>query len=215
MTWVSFVEAFSWFFIIASLGPEVVVAINTFRGDVVGPAIEKSLGLSQPGILFVAIVVAIILTFLLSAAPWAFSRSGRADRTKRFFDVPNLAVSAVAGLLLAIGLYDGAAFINAEHPSAGLLIFGGVFVASMAYGMQFISDQLVWAGEMRSYEDALEVFRRARLSLKAIDASDVDAAERRARRDIVLEALGKEALKENESWLRAHRERPLEPLPPT
>jgi hypothetical protein len=215
ITWVSFVEAFSWFFIIASLGPPVVVAVNTFRGFLVGHAMDQRFVLWRPGILFIAVVAAIILTFLLSTAPWAFSRSARADRTRRIFAAPNLAVSAVAGLLLAIGLYDYSAFIDAEHPNAGLLIFGGVSVAAIAYGSQFISDQLAWAAEMRGYEDALEVFRRARSSLKAIDAADIGAVERRARRDTVLAALGKEALKENESWLRAHRERPLEPLPPT
>ncbi len=214
-TWVSFVDAFSWFLIVASLGPEVVVAINTFRGDIVGPVIEQSFGLSRPGILFVAVIAAIILTFLVSAAPWTFSRSAWVDRTKRIFEVPNLAVSAVAGLLLAIGLYDCAALISTKRVSAGLLIFGGVLVASLAYAMQFVSDQLAWAGEMRGYEDALGIFRRASSALKAIDRADIDAAERKVRRDTIIETLGIEALKENESWLRAHRERPLEPLPPT
>ena len=193
----------------------MVVAINTFRGDIVGPVIEQSFGLSRPGILFVAVIAAIILTFLVSAAPWTFSRSAWVDRTKRIFEVPNLAVSAVAGLLLAIGLYDCAALISTKRVSAGLLIFGGVLVASLAYAMQFVSDQLAWAGEMRGYEDALGIFRRASSALKAIDRADIDAAERKVRRDTIIETLGIEALKENESWLRAHRERPLEPLPPT
>jgi hypothetical protein len=80
--------------------------------------------------------------------------------------------------------------------------------------MQFVCDRLSWPGEMRGYEDALEIFRRARSALKEIDGLEVDVAERVALQKTVIEALGKEALKENESWLRTHRERPLEPLPP-
>lgn len=102
----------------------------------------------------------------------------------------------------------------AERVGPGLLVFSGVLVASIAYAMQFVSDRLAWAGEMRSYEDALEVFRRASSALTAIARADVDAAERKIRQDTIIETLGIEALKENESWLRAHRERPLEPLPP-
>ena len=215
-TWVSFVDAVSWFLIVASLGPEVIVAINTFRGDIVGPVIEQSFGLSRPGILFVAVIAAIILTFSRERCAVDFSHPPGWIELKRIFEVPNLAVSAVAGLLLAIGLYDCAALISTERVSAGLLIFGGVLVASLAYAMQFVSDQLAWAGEMRGYEDALGIFRRASSALKAIDdRADIDAAERKVRRDTIIETLGIEALKENESWLRAHRERPLEPLPPT
>jgi hypothetical protein len=214
-TAVSFVDAVSWFLIVASLGPEVAVAINTFGGDVIAPLIEGRLGPLRSGILLAVVIPAIGLTFLLSAAPWVFSRSAWADRTMRTFETPNLTVSAAAGLLLALGVYLCAALAGTERVSAGLLIFSGVLVASVAYAMQFVSDQLAWAGEMRSYEDALGVFRKADSALKAIDRANIDAAEKKVQRDTIIEALGLEALKENEGWLRAHRERPLEPLPPT
>ena len=87
-------------------------------------------------------------------------------------------------------------------------------MASIAYGMQFTCDRLSWPGEMRGYEDALEIFRRAQSTLREIDGLAVDAAERIVLQRTIIEALGKQALKENESWLRTHRERPLEPLPP-
>jgi hypothetical protein len=200
--------------LVASLGPEVIVAINSICGDILGPMIEQNFGLLPRGILFVAIVVLLLLTFLISAARWVFSRSVWTDRTKWVFEVPNLTVSAVAGVFLAIGLYDCAAFIGSERVTGALLILGGVLVAAIAYAMQFVSDRLAWAGEMRGYADALEIFRRASAALKAIDSSEIAAAERTVRQNTVIEALGKEALKENESWLRTHRERPLEPLPP-
>jgi hypothetical protein len=213
-TWVSFVDAAGWFLLVASLCPEVVVAINSIRGDIVRPVLNKCLGQLQPGLVFVAIVIVIILAFLISSARWLFFREARMDRDKRIFETPHVAISLIVGLLLAIALYQCAAFLGYDNPSSSTLIIGGVSVASIAYGMQFICDRLSWPGEMRGYEDALEIFRRAQSTLREIDGLAVDAAERRALQKTIIEALGKEALKENESWLRTHRERPLEPLPP-
>jgi hypothetical protein len=90
-----------------------------------------------------------------------------------------------------------------------------VSTASIAYSMQFVSSQLSWAQEMRGYEDALQTFHKARSALRDIRGSGAGAAECAAFRHTILDALGREALKENESWLRTHRDRPLEPLPPT
>jgi hypothetical protein len=213
-TAVSFVDAGGWFLLIASLCPEVVAAVNSIRVDIVRPMLTRLLGHLQPGLVLVALVGLIILTFLVSSARWLFFRSARTDRDKRVFETPHVAVSLIAGLLLAIALYQCAAFLGYDNPSNSTLIIGGVSVAAIAYGMQFISDRLSWPGEMRGYEDALEIFRRARSALKEIDGWEADAAERTVLKATIIEALGKEALKENESWLRTHRERPLEPLPP-
>jgi hypothetical protein len=176
--------------------------------------LEKNLVQLQPGILFISMVAVMLLMFLASSAQWLRSPDTWMDRAEWLFEVPNLAVSSVAGLVLAVGLYDLAAIIRSESGSGALLILGGVSVASIAYAMQFVSNQLSWAQEMRGYEDALEIFRRARSALKEIDDSEADQTKRIHRRHAIIEALGKEALKENESWLRTHRERPLEPLPP-
>jgi len=213
-TSVSFIDATSWFLLVASLGPEVVVAVNSIRGDVVRPVIDKYLGHLQPGVAFIAMITVIMLAFIVSSAPWLFSRSARMDRDRRFFETPSPAVSSVAGLLLSIGLYDCAAFLQLDSAMNSMLVIGGVSVASIAYAMQFVGDRLSWAGEMRGYEDALQIFRRARSTLKDIDGAGLDVAERTMFQRTIIEALGKEALKENEGWLRAHRERPLEPLPP-
>jgi len=213
-TWVSFIDAASWFLLVASLCPEVVVAINSIRGDLVRPVLNMYLGQFQPSLVFIAIVSMIVLAFLMSSARWLFSRSARMDRDKRVFETPHVAVSLIVGLLLSIALYQCAAFLGYDNPSSSTLIIGGVSVASIAYGMQFICDRLSWPDEMRGYEDALEIFRRAQSSLREIDGLAVDAAERTVLQRTIIEALGKEALKENESWLRTHRERPLEPLPP-
>jgi hypothetical protein len=168
---------------------------------------------SPPGLIFIATVAIMPLMFLLTSAQWLRSSVAWRDPANWYFAEPNLAVSSIAGLFVTIGLYDCASFIRSERASDVLLILGGVSVASIAYGMQFVSSQLSWAEEMRGYEDTLTVFRRARSALKELDA-DLVSTDRRNLRHTIIHALGKEALKENESWLRTHRERPLEPLPP-
>jgi len=213
-TRVSFIDATSWFLLVASLGPEVVVAVNSIRGDVVRTVVDKYLGQLQPGVAFIAIIAAIVLVFVVSSARWLLSRSAWRDPERRIFETPHVAVSAIAGLLLAIGLYHCADFLGLQGASSSMLVIGGVSVASVGYAMQFVSDRLSWAGEMRGYQDALQIFLRARSALKEIDGSGLDAAGQAVLQKTIIEAIGKEALKENEGWLRAHRERPLEPLPP-
>jgi len=213
-TWVSFIDAASWFLLVTSLGPEVVVAVNSIRGDVVRPLLDKYLGQPPLGVTFMAVIAVIVLMFVVSSARWLFSRSGWRDREKRIFETPHGVVSSIAGLLLAIGLYDYAAFLGPQNTISSMLVIGGVSVAALAYGMQFIGERLSWAGEMRGYQDTLEIFLRARSALRESEGSDFDAAEQAVHRTTIVEALGREALRENEGWLRAHRERPLEPLPP-
>jgi hypothetical protein len=192
----------------------VAFAVGVISGDTVRPVLEKNLFQLRPGVIFISMVAVMLLMFLVSSAPWLRSPDTWMDRAEWLFEAPNLAVSCVAGVVLAIGLYDLGAVIGSESGNGALLILGGVSVASIAYAMQFVSNQLSWAQEMRGYEDALDIFRRARSALKEIDDSEADPTTRTRRRHAIIVALGKKALEENENWLRTHRERPLEPLPP-
>ena len=76
--------------------------------------------------------------------------------------------------------------------------------AAVAGAIGFVAEKLSWNAELSGYQEAAERFRRGD---KALEAAETDAE----RREIVI-ALGLGALHENEAWLRAHRERPLEPL---
>jgi hypothetical protein len=214
-SWVSFIDASSWYLLTASLGPEVLYAVNAVAGDVVRPVFAKVFVLRPPGCVLAGSVVALVLIFLVGAAPWLLFSAASADRTDRTFATPGSAISVIAGLVLAAGLYDGAALFRSDGASDVLFLLGGFSIASIAYAMQFISSQLSWSPEMRGYEDALLIFQRARASLRELDHPDVRPHDRTRLRHAIIQALGEEALKENESWLRAHRERPLEPLPPT
>jgi hypothetical protein len=73
--------------------------------------------------------------------------------------------------------------------------------------MRFFAERLGWEPELHSYREALDTFTRARDALARLRGAS--AAKTRER--IIFE-LGRFALAENESWIRAHRVRPIEPM---
>jgi hypothetical protein len=91
-----------------------------------------------------------------------------------------------------------------------VVLLSVIVVSAAAVSIRFVSEKLVWDAEAHRYEDALILFRRAARDLNAIQAEEVPEEEKRARRQILVRALGRAALEENEYWLRAHRERPME-----
>jgi hypothetical protein len=212
--WVSFIDASSWFLIVTSLVPQVLYAVNATIGDLLKPVLEAWLAPLPSGLVFMTTIAIVLSMFVVSSVQWLHPPGARLGRIVGTFEMPNLAVPAIAGTVLAIGLYDSVAFVRPERASGALLLLGGLTVASVGSAMQFVSSQLSWAEELNGYEDALGIFREARSALKDIDELPVDRAERTALRHTIIHALGKEALKEGEGWLRAHRRRPLEPLPP-
>jgi len=83
-------------------------------------------------------------------------------------------------------------------------------LSAIAGAIRFIADKLAWEAEAHRYEDARALFENARDALAAIDAQSGTPAARLERRQAIILALGRAALAENEYWLRAHRERPVE-----
>ena len=84
-----------------------------------------------------------------------------------------------------------------------------IFPAAIAGSIRYVAEKLSWEAELSGYEHACERFRRGLAALAA--AKSMGSGEADEHREIV-RAMGAEALSENENWLRAHRERPLEPL---
>ena len=71
---------------------------------------------------------------------------------------------------------------------------------------------MAWGSEASGYAEALERFTLGERQIAEIGSSDMLDQEKEARRREVLRHLGIETLRENETWLRAHRGRPLEPV---
>jgi hypothetical protein len=84
-------------------------------------------------------------------------------------------------------------------------MIAAILLPAIAGAIRFVAEKLSLEAEVNRYEEALGTFTRAKARLAAL------AGEDRLRESIVI-SLGKLALEENESWIRAHRERPLEPI---
>jgi len=87
-----------------------------------------------------------------------------------------------------------------------------VVPAAIAGAVRYVVEKLSYEAELPTYEQALRTFRRARAELAAIAAAPVERETKGASREALLLALGREALEENEAWIRAHRERAIEPV---
>ncbi|MFZ4406564.1 MAG: hypothetical protein ACOYOH_04445 [Paracraurococcus sp.] len=126
---------------------------------------------------------------------------------------PVAAVAVPVGfLLLPPALETLAAALGGTHEKAGhdLVIVALVVLLATAGAIRFVAEKLVWEAEGHAYAEALARFREAGRRLQAIEA--LPEEEREAHRQAVVRDLGRAALAEGEGWLRAHRERPLEPL---
>lgn len=113
------------------------------------------------------------------------------------------------GLALSVAIF--CVFPAADTGEAAVAI-AQVFFATAAGAIRYIAEKLSWEVELRGYEDAADVFETALDELgKITDGKRPDPKKDERRRQIIFQ-LGIRALAENENWLRAHRERPLEPV---
>jgi hypothetical protein len=213
------VEAWTWFLIMTAMGPIAIL-----------PIVDSSLGedlrwmVQDAGLQIRLPVFAIAAITVLAAGCWAVPRWARqmarhGDQHGRMFNFRRLAVALAAGLslgiiiLLAWGVWAPNKAPGNETLFAlrELLVISSVVLTAIAGAIRFIADKLSWEAEVNGYEEILETFRRAKAELEALPAEPGTPVGDTMRGRIILE-LGKEALDENETWLRAHRERPLEPL---
>jgi hypothetical protein len=113
--------------------------------------------------------------------------------------------AVVLALLIGPGLHLIGIALKPEIPDADQLAIalGVVLLSAGAAAVRFVVEKLVWEAEGHRYEAALVLFERAAGELDRIGAP-TDASR------TIVRALGRAALEENEYWLRAHRERPVE-----
>jgi hypothetical protein len=110
-------------------------------------------------------------------------------------------------VLLAILVFSG---IWEGHTAHKVVVVVMVMSAAIAGGLRYFSERLSQEHELFSYRDAHGTFLLAQEELDALGEDPSPAAQQK-RLDI-LAAVGREALEENEAWIRAHRVRPLEPI---
>ena len=215
--WLSLVQGVSWFLLLMSVAD--ALCMLGLRWD------EKALSVMKRAQDCGASGRAILVGALLSIAALLFSAMIRSDLATARREEANISLTnpalidtvggGLAGLFLALALFFWAAFAHFTkseemlHLARELVAMSVIVPAAIAGASRFIADKLSWEAEMSGYEHACERFRRGLLALHA--AEDDGAGADEERRQVVL-AMGAEALSENENWLRAHRERPLEPL---
>jgi len=122
------------------------------------------------------------------------------------------AFAVLLALLIGPGLHFLGSTLKPQVPDAGPLAIAVAVVifSAAAVAVRFVAEKLVWEAEAHRYEAALALFERAAGELDHIAHSGDPRAERTSRSRTVVRALGRAALEENEYWLRAHRERPVE-----
>lgn len=82
-----------------------------------------------------------------------------------------------------------------------------------AGALVYLFEKSAVESEARNYDEMQHVFASAEQMLDATErATHLTAAERLAQQHRILRELGRAALAENSYWLRAHRERPVEPI---
>ena len=120
----------------------------------------------------------------------------------------------LGGLALSFALYDLGDQITSDHEIGGnaMVMITTVALLAIAGGVRFVSDKLAWEAEASAYHEAYERFSHVARLLASIDGTPWPDDEKKLQKQEVLRELGRAALAENEAWLRAHRERPIEPV---
>lgn len=98
------------------------------------------------------------------------------------------------------------------HIFQNLTIVTFVVLTALAGAIRFLTEKLGLEAEALAYRDALGKFEAAERILARNWDADAKAPRDIAAAQALVRELGIQALRENETWLRAHRERPLSPV---
>ena len=158
-------------------------------------------------------------------APWVFAGNLFLAITYAVYWYRTIWLDTNATHLEAIVLGLGAAVLLAlaaqilvapfgEHPADfakyAMIVFV-VFLPALGAMLRFLSEKLAVEAEALSYREAYGWFEHADRLLTTLRPGNGNDADDAAARRIVRD-LGILALRENEAWLKARRERPLSPV---
>ncbi len=205
-TSLAWVEFSSWTLFFGAVGLGFCLLVFTFPGDEWGGWLRHWCHIGFIAVLAVAILG---MTGLLALKKFHKVVLTNAKAKRRLG-------AAVGGLLGFLGggwvygmLGIGATQFQAEA-AHHLIIVLSVLLTAMAGAIRYVSEKLSWEAEWRSYEEAAALFSLATSRLR--EDSSLNPDESRDKWLELIRELGSKALEENEAWLRAHRDRPLEPV---
>lgn len=120
--------------------------------------------------------------------------------------------AALIGFVVLGSLLYGPASQLLDRPAKTPVVVALVLLLALAGAIRFVAEKLVWEAEAHAYEEAHARFAAAARAWGRIDTAGLPPVARDARRQDLARDLGCRALAESEAWLRAHRERPTEPM---
>ncbi len=211
------VEGTSWFLFAMGLGVAAALPFSQISA-ILTPICAAPAGWSPwlRTLVLIGAVLAIGGLFMSSLQARRSADDGETDPatplTAGWVWTAGLAAGAIlmVGLCLAAAMIQGAEPLRAQMKLAKELVGIAVIMPpAIAGALRFVADKSSWAAELAGYEHARAHFGRGQAAL--VHAGPLRGAAVGEHREIIL-ALGAEALSENENWLRAHRERPLEPI---
>ena len=211
---VRLIEEWSWFLFSASLGAAFCLAIMQTK------LIHLFASFYDGGLATIAVAAVLVaLLYGLVHGSRCFEPEEAPSGGARALRAAGRLGAVLAGILLAVALCALAGLLPKpehalhgahserrflDHLAIDLVALAVILPAAISGTIRFIAEKLSWVTELNAYEKSLGRFRRGEAAIAAAPSDE-------SRRAIVL-ALGVEALRENEAWLRAHRERPLEPV---
>lgn len=159
---------------------------------------------------------------------WWNSLQQSLDSRRRLKDAVTLSWAlfpfVLAAILTSVGmafLGDGHAHGDAAHAADCKHLTAGQWLGLVTATLNGLAGALVYLfeksaveSEARNYDEMQHVFASAEQMLDATErATHLSAQEKLEQQQRILRELGRAALAENSYWLRAHRERPVEPIP--
>jgi hypothetical protein len=212
-------EHTSWFLFAASLGSAACLALMQMAWRMPFLVVTLGPGDLDPRLLLVALSASVVLALFLASVLIAPLANDEDQSRTIWIKALGWLMAAVAGGFIAAGLFALATLL--PDPRGGcqtaqcladerwrlakdMVAMAAILPVAAAGAIRFIAEKLSWSAELRGYKEAEARFRRGAEAL-----ADNPAADARRR---IITALGLDALRENEAWLRAHRERPLEPI---
>ena len=128
-------------------------------------------------------------------------------------------VGFAVALLLAVAVQGGAMWLAGSvdahataHDAEHLAVVVFVTLSALAGAMRYVSEKLNFEAQALEYRDILERFERAERLLAEGSNSQTPAPARTDMAQGIVRDLALLALRENEAWLKARRERPLSPV---
>jgi hypothetical protein len=195
----------SWFCFALAYGMALWFAVEGVLGEPtlirIGHAINESAGHPPPSMAWILVGSVLVLRLLSPTRRYTFLQTA----------LPGVLIGFFA---LSFGMYEFGAHAAPRLATGGkaMVLITMAALLAISGGVRFVADKLAWEAEALAYQEAYARFSHGAGLLADADGAQIPDPVKRQRKQEVVRELGLKALAENEAWLRAHRERRIEPV---